>query len=45
LSSSANDARVARLRGVGLTFGEATALRRVRSAGVHSPLSNGNDFH
>jgi hypothetical protein len=28
--SSANDARVARRRGVGLTFGEATVDRRLR---------------
>ena len=45
LSSSANDARVARRRGVGLTFGEATALPGVRLAGADPLLSNGNDFH
>ncbi|COW19324.1 Uncharacterised protein [Mycobacterium tuberculosis] len=31
LSSAANDARVARLRGVGLTFGEGTADPRARN--------------
>jgi hypothetical protein len=44
LSSAANDARVARLRGVGLTFGDATATPTVAAA-HRSGLSNGNDFH
>jgi hypothetical protein len=45
LSSAANDARVARRRGVGLTLGEATAHLRLRLRGFDPPLSNGNGFH
>jgi hypothetical protein len=44
-SSAANDARVARRRGGGLTFGEATADLGERLRGSDPPLSNGNDFH
>ena len=36
LSSAANDARVARRRGVELTFGEATAHPRLRLQGFDS---------
>jgi hypothetical protein len=44
-SSAASDARVARRRGVGLTFGDATAHPRARLPGIEPLLPNGNDFH